>query len=60
MAQGIPQYCIPTDLELENKFLWLVSPVLGKTTAESLVKLIWNFDGEEKLDNLIDLCIIHK
>jgi 2-methylcitrate dehydratase PrpD len=51
---------LPTDLELENKFLWLVSPVLGKTKTESLVSLIWNFEREKTLDNLIGLCIIHE
>ncbi len=51
---------LPTDLELENKFLWLVSPVLGKTKTESLLSLIRDFDREEKLDKLIDLCVIHK
>ncbi|MBW2249040.1 MAG: MmgE/PrpD family protein [Deltaproteobacteria bacterium] len=59
-ARWDPHSTFPKDLELENKFLWLVSPVLGKTKAESLVKLIWNFDREEKLDSLIDLCIVHK
>ncbi len=51
---------LPTDLELENKFLWLVSPVLGKIKAESLVSLIRDFDREETLDKLIDLCVISK
>jgi len=49
---------LPTDLELENKFLWLVSPVLSKTKAESLVSLIRDFDQEERLDKLFDLCVI--
>jgi 2-methylcitrate dehydratase PrpD len=51
---------LPTDLELENKFLWLVSPVIGKTKAESLVSLIRNFDREETLDELFNLSVIHK
>ncbi len=51
---------LPTDLELENKFLWLTSPVIGKTKAESLVSLIRDFDREETLDKLIDFCVIHK
>jgi 2-methylcitrate dehydratase PrpD len=48
---------LPTDLELENKFLWLTSPVLGKAGAKSLVNLIWNFEREETLDRLFKLCI---
>ncbi len=49
---------LPTDLELTNKFLGLSSPVIGKIKAESLVNLIWNFDREERLDKLFDLCVI--
>jgi 2-methylcitrate dehydratase PrpD len=48
---------LPTDKELKDKFLWLTTPVLGETRAKSLVNLIWNFDKEDKLDTLIDLCI---
>jgi len=51
---------LPTDLELTDKFLWLVSPVIGKIKAESLINLIWNFDREETLDRLIDLSSVHK
>ncbi|MCP4670949.1 MAG: MmgE/PrpD family protein, partial [Desulfobacula sp.] len=47
---------LPTNKELENKFLWLTTPVLGETRAASLVKLIWNFDKEDTLDTLIDQC----
>jgi len=49
---------LPTDQELENKFLWLVSPVLGKNRAASLISLIQDFDQEKTLDKLFDLCII--
>ena len=59
-ARWDPHTTFPTDMELEKKFLWLTSPVLGKSQAESLVNLIWNFDLEETLDNLIHLCIVHK
>ncbi len=53
------QTTLPTDMELEKKFLWLTSPVLGKTQAKSLANLIWNFDQEKNLDKMIDLCIVH-
>ncbi|MBU0464646.1 MAG: MmgE/PrpD family protein [Proteobacteria bacterium] len=59
-ARWDPNSTFPTDLELTNKFLWLVSPVLGKTKAESLVNLILDFDREENLDKMINLCIIGK
>ncbi len=58
-ARWDPHTTFPTDMELEKKFLWLTSPVLGKTQAESLVNLIWAFDREENLDKMIDLCTIH-
>jgi len=56
-ARWDPHSQFPTDLELENKFLWLTSPVLGKTKADSLVTLIWDFDREKTLDNFFELCI---
>lgn len=49
---------LPTDRELEDKFLWLVSPVLGQARAGSLATLIWNFEQEKKLDKMIELCIV--
>jgi 2-methylcitrate dehydratase PrpD len=59
-ARWDPHTTFPTDMELEKKFLWLTSPVLGRTQAESLVNLIWDFDLEETLDKMIDLCVVHK
>ncbi|MDA3938696.1 MAG: hypothetical protein PF693_05225 [Spirochaetia bacterium] len=44
-------------LDHENKFLWLAVRVIGTAKAKSLANLIWNFDQEEKLAKLIDLCI---
>ena len=55
-ARWDPHNAFPTDQELENKFLWLTSPVLGETRAESLVSLIRNFDREETLDKMKNLC----
>lgn len=46
----------PTDQELEDKFLWLVSPVLGKSNATALKSLVMNFNQEKNLDKLINLC----
>ncbi len=56
-ARWDPHTTFPTDQELENKFLWLTSPVLGEAKASALVNLIWHFDREEKLDKMIDLCV---
>lgn len=41
-AHGSP----PTDAELEQKFLWLVTPILGKASANALVDLTRTFDQE--------------
>jgi 2-methylcitrate dehydratase PrpD len=46
----------PTDSELEQKFFWLVTPILGKTGTNALVNLIQSFEQEEKLNALIELC----
>ncbi len=51
---------LPTDPELEDKFLWLVSPVLGKSKATVLKNLVANFDQEKNLDKLIGLCTDQK
>lgn len=59
-ARWDPHTTFPTDQELENKFLWLTTDIMGRTTAKSLVKLIWNFDKQEQMDILIDLCVTHK
>jgi len=59
-ARWDPHTTFPTDMELEKKFLWLTSPVLGETQAKSLVNLIWNFDTKKTLDKMIDLCIVNK
>jgi len=48
----------PNDAELEEKFLWLVTPILGKTSANTLVNLIQTFEQEENLNTLIELCIL--
>ncbi len=47
----------PTDEELGEKFSWLVTPVLGKEKAESLIKAIMNLDTVEDLGLFFDLCI---
>jgi len=48
---------LPTDEELETKFVWIVEPALGKEKTISLVELIRNFEHCETIDSLIALCI---
>jgi 2-methylcitrate dehydratase PrpD len=48
-----PPHTLPTDSELENKFRWLVSPVLGDTSAGKLVDLVWHLEELEQISDLI-------
>ncbi len=48
---------LPSDKELEEKFIWLVKPVLGKTRARLLKDMIWNFETVDCIDNMIVLCV---
>lgn len=47
----------PGDGELEEKFIWLVAPVLGHSKAEELIKVIWDFDNLDNLDRFRNLYI---
>ena len=50
-AHSVP----PTDQELESKFIWLASPVLGKGKARTLKDTVMNFDQETNLERLFRL-----
>ncbi|MEH0018566.1 MAG: MmgE/PrpD family protein [Desulfobacter sp.] len=47
----------PADQELEAKFLWLTSTVLGREKAEDLKAVILELDRAENLDRLFSLSI---
>jgi 2-methylcitrate dehydratase PrpD len=53
-----PPDTLPTDLDLENKFCWLIVPVLGKMRAEKLVEQIWSADQLTSIDPIIDGCLL--
>ena len=38
---------------MEEKFHWLVDPVLGKNRAKELVELVWSFDEQAGVDRLV-------
>jgi 2-methylcitrate dehydratase PrpD len=38
---------------MEEKFHWLVDPVLGENRADELVKLVWSFDEQAGVDRLV-------
>ena len=38
---------------MEQKFHWLVDPVLGARAADRLIELVWGFEDQEGLDPLL-------
>ena len=38
---------------MEEKFHWLVDPVLGKNAADRLIDMIWKFEERPQVDELI-------
>lgn len=56
-ARWDPHTTFPTDKELEDKFIWLVAPVLGQEKADELKKTIGELDRADSLDNFFKLCI---
>lgn len=54
-AMWEPPDTLPSDAELEQKFRWLVEPVLGQARAGALVELIWGFDQVNEARDLIGL-----
>jgi 2-methylcitrate dehydratase PrpD len=53
-----PPNTLPSDGDLEAKFLWLTGPVLGETKARALMEKIWSADRWESIDPLLDGCRI--
>jgi hypothetical protein len=40
---------------MEEKFRWLVEPVLGQDRLERLISLVWRFDEVKDVGELIEL-----
>lgn len=53
-----PPDTLPSDAELEQKFRWLVEPVLGQERAGELVDLIREFDQVHEVRDLIELTVV--
>ena len=51
-----PPDTLPTDEELETKFLWLTGPVIGKMNARRLMQQIWSADRWTSVDPILDGC----
>lgn len=47
---------LPTDQELEDKFKWIVKPVVGRDNTDKLVRLIWNLEQCTDVKEIFDLC----
>lgn len=56
-AMWEPPDTLPSDSELEEKFHWLVDPVLGQEKTDTLAALIWDLDKMEDLNILINHCL---
>jgi len=54
-ANWEPPDSLPTDDELQEKFRWLVEPVLGVQKARDLATLIWQFDKAPASSILLEL-----
>ena len=56
-AQWEPPADPPSDADLEEKFAWLVTPVLGIEQSRKLCALIWRLDECDNVEMLVDLCV---
>jgi len=56
-ARWDPGSGAPTDEKLEEKFIWLVKPVLGEKKVKKLVKMIWKFENLTDLEKFTHYCI---
>jgi 2-methylcitrate dehydratase PrpD len=52
-----PPDSLPSDGALEDKFRWLVAPVLGETAAGRLMEAVWALDTLDRAADLVGLCV---
>ena len=52
-----PPNGLPTDAELEEKFIEIVEPVLGSQRVQELTRMIWDFEKMVEIKPLINACI---
>ena len=55
-AMWEPPDTLPSDSDLEAKFLWLTGPIIGKIKADGLIEQIWSADQWTSIDPLITGC----
>ena len=51
-----PPDTLPSDSELEAKFLWLTGPIIGRGKANVLIENIWSAEQWTSIDLLINGC----
>jgi len=51
-----PPDMLPSDADLEGKFLWLTGPIIGSVNAKGLIGKIWSADKWASIDPIIDGC----
>jgi 2-methylcitrate dehydratase PrpD len=51
-----PPETLPSDDDLESKFLWLTGPILGKNKASQLMTQIWSADRWTTIDPIVSGC----
>jgi 2-methylcitrate dehydratase PrpD len=56
-ANWEPPDSLPTDEELQRKFLWLVEPVLGIQKAREIASCVWHFDKVQASHLLLKSCM---
>ncbi|MDX2453468.1 MmgE/PrpD family protein [Desulfosarcina sp.] len=55
-AMWEPPDRLPSDSDLEAKFLWLTGPIIGELKANHLIEKIWSADQWTSIDPLINGC----
>ncbi len=52
-----PPNSLPTDAELDEKFVEIVEPVLGSQKVQEISRMIWDFEKKVEIRPLIKACI---
>ena len=50
-------HTLPSDAELEEKFCWLVDPLLGSRNTQMIASMTWELEKVEGMRRLIDYCV---
>ena len=53
-----PPDTLPSDAELAEKFRWVVTPVLGASTADDLAGTVFSLESMSGVNELIHMCVL--